>query len=139
MQLRIWLILSLLSAEAAAGCLAHHSNIVSSGPPTNHPNFTQPPLFELGHCTGFSGATHAYPQTLAPSKAPAGWGENAVSFVGLEGFDCHRISIGPFERGPVRIVLDAHTNFSSPSHCAENLTARTGEQFLNVFLVNDRE
>jgi hypothetical protein len=59
--------------------------------------------------------------------------------MGLYGYECERISVGPFERGPIHIIWDGHDNADFPADCILNETGFQVESVLNVFLVDDPE
>lgn len=59
--------------------------------------------------------------------------------VTLLGYECNRIQVGPFERGPIRIVFDGHTNADIPPTCDQNRTGATHVHIVNAFLVDDAE
>lgn len=57
----------------------------------------------------------------------------------LFGYECERVSVGPFERGPVHIIWDGHNNADFPADCLLNETGFLREYVLNVFLLDDAE
>lgn len=61
------------------------------------------------------------------------------SFILLVGYQCERLSLGSFERGPVHLVWDAHGGADPPPRCLENETLPTHAAILNVLLVDDQE
>jgi hypothetical protein len=55
----------------------------------------------------------------------------------MVGYECNRISIGPFERGPIRIVTDGHDKADIPLACKATVKGGSHQAILNTFLVND--
>lgn len=72
---------------------------------------------ELTDCVGW---TVLAPAALGAggSPVPAGWeSADPMHSVRLEGVECQRVAAGPFERGPVRFVYDAHDRAAPPQAC----------------------
>ncbi|HUR62835.1 MAG TPA: hypothetical protein VM286_10810 [Candidatus Thermoplasmatota archaeon] len=118
-----------------SGCMSHDHAPQAPASPAWPPN-----LLELTECTGFSGPSATFPQAVAPGRAPPGWeptgpGQLLAGSV-VSGYDCRRVRVGSLERGPLRIVWDAHSNASVPASCAGNGAAGL---VLNVLLVNDTQ
>lgn len=76
-----------------------------------------------------------------PGQAPPGWEPNnpgsPFGQVAIEGLECDRFSLGPFERGPVRLVLDQHGQITVPDGCGRNVSYSTSFRILNALFVND--
>lgn len=105
------------------------------------PSETQAPpqRFLLSQCTSFVGEHYLFP---GPSQAPQGWEPRdplKPGWVFVSGYECNRIHLGPYERGPVRIVWDGHTNADFPPACVEGMKHPTARLLLNVILVDDAE
>ena len=131
---------ALAVSAAAAGCMAPRDAGEADAAPA--PPGHLPGRIELTGCVGFSGGTNLYPAPLAPGQAPPGWEPTATDpwgFVLLSGYECSRIGVGPLERGPVRIVWDAHGAARIPDACLAGATAGTIAAVLNALLVDDAE
>lgn len=79
------------------------------------------------------------PEGLLETPVPPGWeGRNGLpTTVSVLALFCEHLSLGEFERGPVRLVLETHGKFNAPENC------RRGDySFLNILtriLVDDAE
>lgn len=73
----------------------------------------------LGGCTGFEASAPLRPTALSDAQPPAGWPPRELSAAGVLGFACQRVALGPYERGPVRLVAELHNNFVAPAACDE--------------------
>lgn len=97
----------------------------------------------LSQCTGFVGSTHPYPRAVGPGQPPPGWepvdSTIPTSYVLIGGYECNRVSIGPYERGPVRIVWDAHDHADIPAKCLEGRPPLSLAPILNAVLANDQQ
>jgi hypothetical protein len=82
-----------------------------------------PGRLALSDCSGWS-AGEAVPAAATPGSRPAGWAASQAPIPGLrlEAFRCARVSVGPFERGPVHLLLDTHGNAEPPQACAQGAT-----------------
>jgi hypothetical protein len=61
-----------------------------------------------------------YAGDRAPGARPDGWpaaAGRAYTSVLVWALRCQRVSIGPFERGPVHLAFDAHDNARAPASC----------------------
>jgi hypothetical protein len=142
-----------------AGCAQHghtRPSTESSSPPSISPspspsqspipapsNATQISGIELSNCTAFDSSTGPFPRAIAPGQAPPGWepkaASSSMSYVFMLGYDCHRISVGPHERGPVRIIVDGHDNADTPTDCAANAPMGSSRIIISTLLISDRE
>jgi hypothetical protein len=87
-----------------------------------------PGHLSLTGCSGWHASIGPLPPALVPGAAPAGWEpppEN-LPHVRLDGFECERLGLGPFERGPVHLVVDSHTRATFPAACYPSDFAVTG-------------
>lgn len=95
----------------------------------------------LTNCVGWD-AFRNYASPFAPGMPPEGWDpatpDNVVT-VALFGFRCDRIATGPYERGPVHILLDTHGNADVPEKCAADRNGITGFRVLQHFVTDDAE
>ncbi len=85
--------------------------------------------------------TQYYAPGQHPATAPPDWeAENdlGVRGVNLYAWECQRINFGPFERGPVRIVVEAHDNFMPPAECREG-NGTFFNAYLSRLLVDDAD
>ena len=76
----------------------------------------------VGPCTSWSVSGPTPPAPLRPSRPPNGWDERAdpQGSFDLVAYTCERISVGPFERGPVHLLLEGHPNADFPEACEED-------------------
>ncbi len=75
-------------------------------------------------CTGFEAKSH-WPSAVHPEQPPEGWGRDALFPSTTSRFhvvECHRITWGPFERGPVSFVIDSTNNIDAPPRCTNAAT-----------------
>lgn len=78
--------------------------------------------FSLSDCFGFEFQVD-YPWLIGPGEAPEGWQFEPVAdgrletAVLLEGLTCNRISVLGFERGPVSMLFEGHSNTIPPESC----------------------
>src|ERR1051325_8497988 len=154
------LVPTLVGVVVLAGCFSHpHAgsplpSSSSSAPRTSSSTMTSSPLppptngtflqkLALSQCTGFYAVTEGMPKAVAPGQAPSGWEStdpvNSVSVVFMDGYLCHRIHVGPYERGPIAMVWDAHDNADIPDACLQGTTGPTHSQIFNVLLINDSQ
>jgi hypothetical protein len=74
----------------------------------------------LSDCTAWV-APALFPGNTSPGKPPHGWNPaptaSTTTGVGMNGYHCNRISIGPYERGPVNGLIDSHNNADFPANC----------------------
>src|ERR1051326_4155420 len=74
----------------------------------------------LANCTSWQ-APALFPGTTAPGSPPAGWkpaqAGTPLTGVGMYGYRCARIHVGPFERGPIYLLTDTHNNADMPANC----------------------
>jgi len=64
--------------------------------------------------------THfTWPLDMGPGTVPSSWGPSDAftSSVYMELFDCEHASIGPFERGPVQLLVEMHDKGLLPEGC----------------------
>lgn len=105
--------LALVGAIALSACVGP--------PPPATPAADGPAPLEglvLGDCTGFSAAGPLMPSPVSPGGPPPGWDPKpGLAAAGLLGFDCRRVALGPYERGPVRLLAEVHDDFEAPGAC----------------------
>jgi hypothetical protein len=101
---------------------------------------TLPMKLELTNCTQFLSSA-VFPRQATPGSAPPGWEpkdpKSPLSFVDMVGYECPRVNVGAFERGPVRIVWDGHNNVDVPANCTADEPKNVVEAVVNSFLVSD--
>ena len=128
-----------LLAASCAGCLG-----ASRG---GHADATGPILvggpraLQLSACVALQ-ATAALPATLLASDAdrPAGWPPADPARgpdVRVAALRCSRIGVGPFERGPVHLVLEWHGDAEAPAACRAGQVGGTETRILTTALVDD--
>lgn len=74
----------------------------------------------LSDCTG-GGTRIDVPEGMLTTPVPPGWeGKNGLpTTVTLIALFCDHVSLGDFERGPIRLVLESHEKFNAPDNCRE--------------------
>src|ERR1041385_840176 len=91
----------------------------SGSPPTSSPPGAGfiPRHLALTGCSG-GGIIHQGPEALYPGHVPPGW-ESTDGSVDLyyRVYECKRVSLDRFERGPVRMLFELHTHGSFPLSC----------------------
>ena len=96
----------------------------------------------FSNCTGFTAGGNARLRPNGP-PVPPGWEPRDPTVLGysvlLHGYECQRISAGPFERGPIHIIWDGHSDADFPADCLLNETGSPIETVLNVFMIDDPE
>ncbi|MEA3143757.1 MAG: hypothetical protein QOG31_1081 [Thermoplasmata archaeon] len=94
---------------------------------------------ELTDCVGqFTDFT--FPGDTNPGQHPPGWNretERPTSGIIMESWKCQRVSWGPFERGPVSMLFESHTNGFSPPKC--QIKATGTEAILTSWWISDAD
>lgn len=135
-----------LLAAAAFGLLLAGCAGDGPGTPAPQPAAAPPapaPLagLVLDGCVGWS-AFEVVPAPLHPGTRPAGWAAPSPGVdasVALLGLACQRMAIGPFERGPVRVLFESHTNAEVPAACAADRDGFVALSVLASVWVEDAE
>ena len=154
---RVVACISLVAVAALAGCFGKETTPNGDGPSPTTPgetatdsSSTQPPvtipltpLHELlmTNCIGWD-AFRNYPAAVSPGTSPEGWESatpDSIVTVLIFGFRCERVAIGPYERGPVHILLDTHGNAEVPEGCSANQNGITRFRVLQHFVTDDAE
>lgn len=85
-----------------------------------------PPVFQLPSAIAFTECTGGASlfdtsADLYPGRRPPGWEESAIrsTSIDVRTFSCQRMAVGPFERGPIQIAIEHHSNFHLPESCGE--------------------
>lgn len=113
------------------------SNSSTGAPPPLAP----PNELILSDCVGWT-AFRNYITPTSPGNPLEGWDPappGSFDPVSLRGFRCARIAVGSYERGPIHIITDAHSNSSFPDTCADEQKGLTGLRVLEHFIVSDLE
>ncbi len=94
---------------------------VANGPASGGTNVTPRTVAWTGCSGGNTG--FIWPESTGPGDTPPGWEGQADgafgSTVGIFLVECERLSWGPFERGPIRMVWELHDRFRAPAKCSE--------------------
>lgn len=93
----------------------------------------------ITNCSGILTLNHL-PTPLVDAKPPGSWdgnGEPTVE-VRLELHVCQRVSVGPFERGPVGLAIEVHDNQLAPGSCEAIGDFLTSETLVRM-LVSDSD
>lgn len=128
------------SSSAPSSATSTSTESGSSTPPSNA---SRPLLLHLSQCKSFGGSTFPIPSPLAPGTAPTGWEQEdplvlPTSYVSYDGFECARFSLGPFERGPVRFLIERHGKAAIPAKCMEG-SGQSHIGIISSFLISDAE
>jgi hypothetical protein len=130
----LWQVSTVLFS-AVAGCASPSNDSLepptSAGTTTSDQGSTPPPISDPVHpvqkpttiqwtnCFG-AGAFSYGPNALSAPTVPDGWQFSwPINELYYTMFHCERMSIGPFERGPVRGVIEDFSAIDPPSACAE--------------------
>jgi hypothetical protein len=78
------------------------------------------------------------PSEIVGAKPPPGWASSPTPMTELriEISECQRISIGPFERGPVHFLVEIHDNREPPEACRGDYTS---SEVITQVWVDDQE
>ena len=120
----------LAAVAVLAGCLGHPAAPLPAA-------LASPAGMILSHCAALVAATNAYPAALAAGPVPQGWDPDPTepaSAVFMHGYECQRVHLGPLERGPVRLVWDAHETATIPPQCQ---APKVPDAVLNALLTDD--
>jgi hypothetical protein len=114
----------------------------SSASPSNPPSLLENASIAMDGCgKGITALVYA-PQALYPSATPhdPSWSSDSpVVAITLLVQECSRISVGPFERGPVRFLLEVHDNLVSPTSCREVPGDYTSDEAFSQLWLDDAE
>jgi len=80
------------------------------------------------------------PQALYPDATPsdASWAANSqVVAIHVEVHECARISVGPFERGPIHYLVEHHDNLVVPQSCRDVPGDYTSDEALSQIWLDD--
>jgi hypothetical protein len=109
-----------LAALLLAGCLESKKTHGSEAAlPSNHliNSSKWPSLFGWTDCIGGSSLSYG-PNDVFEAPVPPGWRFDwPINEVYLLVAQCQRMSVGPYERGPVRMVLETYSAASQPQSC----------------------
>lgn len=102
-------------------------------------SYFPPTHLSLNECQGFN-AKHLANSDLAGAEPPSGWGPGPTPLteIFVQGFECQKISIGPFERGPIDFLMEVHGNRDPPESCRSGATYTSSEVIVQVW-INDVE
>ncbi|MCA1810966.1 MAG: hypothetical protein LC623_03020 [Halobacteriales archaeon] len=95
---------------------------------------------QLTNCTSWLVLVN-FPAGMAPGQPPPGWQPgsplNLISRVIMQEYHCNRIAIGPYERGPVNLLLESHTNAAYPANCTSSATVFTNFYVISSLWIDD--
>jgi len=96
----------------------------------------------LNNCTGWY-AVRSYVGSTGPGARPEGWEAAPVTDIlsgnSIEAYSCARLSLGRFERGPIHVMFETHSNADFPPACVAELPANTSPSVLVNLWVDDSE
>lgn len=138
------------------GCVADDSDDptipsdgqTSSESSTGTPNQDEPPFIPsipadlplqliLDSCIAIETLRHVLSDVVGATPPPTwGPGPTPATELRIEIFDCERLSIGPFERGPVQFLVEIHDNRDPPETCRGDYTS---SEIITQVWVNDPE
>ena len=102
-------------------------------------NVTIRPSLHLDGCTEGLWSEATAPYALIPVAPPKGWQPDSTQTVSIQLllYKCERISIGPYSRGPVFIMLEAVSGGEPPSACQQGHP--NGNPVLNKVWLSDSD
>ena len=112
----------------------------STGLPSPPPNGNSTQMIALDGCRKGINAAIYVPQALYPNAVPpeASWAANSPLLVmTVEVHECQRISVGPFERGPIHFLLEYHDNVDAPASCRAIPGDYTSDDALSQMWLDD--
>jgi len=136
----------LLAMAVLAGCAAPSTTTTTNSTTTqSNPELEAPRHLVLTNCTAWA-ASELFPGSTGPGKPPPGWTEPSAATpltgVDVDAYHCQRLSVGPFERGPINILFDSHTHAEFPVNCTASSDS-SGDRIvvgvLNSFWLDDPE
>jgi hypothetical protein len=146
------LLFSLVALTALSGCSdqgAKSDNPTSTSPQRvdgdesspDEGNVTLAPFsnqLRLTDCQGVLSLNYL-PKPLANVEPPPEWAPNdvPVTRVRIEAHLCSRVAFGPFERGPVTLILETHDNRSAPESCITTGDFLTTEILHHIWMDDD--
>ncbi|MHB1260084.1 MAG: hypothetical protein ACYC2H_00060 [Thermoplasmatota archaeon] len=118
------------------------SSTTVSPPPPPLQNETRP-LIAWNHCRGFASTVFFYANVvdLDDGQTPPGWEPTLTQddrYL-LAVNTCERVSIGPYERGPVSFFLELHTAVNPPEACNQFEAGFDDMSILLGMWVSDQE
>lgn len=117
-------VLAVAAVMFMAGCVQQGTPVAEQGPgggdaaPAGQ-NVTLDSSVRWTECLGMNTGKD-YPYGTEQPPAPPGWeprGVYVASYTVYVAVECERVSIGPFERGPVHFFFESHTAYSPPEQC----------------------
>lgn len=125
------------SSTHATSTSASTTESPTHGPPPPQ-NATYPHTIRLSECTGWD-AFGEVPTAPSTPALPQGWAAPPAGITfSFSGNECHRISVGPYERGPIHLVLESFGLGTVPDGCVpHNATASLSVDALHALWVDD--
>lgn len=103
----------------------------------------EPDLLQLEGCEEWRFFLSNTPGQVLPGEAPEGWEPDdptsPLASIAAGGYRCEKLSLGPLERGPIRIVTDLHSNMDIPEECDEVFNINSVTYILHTIFVDDPE
>ncbi len=83
------------------------------------------------------------PPTANPGSRPPDWepagGTTVFGGIGLVGYHCQRIALGPFERGPVHLIFESHGAATFPPECVREAIETDLRGIVSNFWIDDAQ
>lgn len=100
-----------------------------------------PEALRLTGCASWSANVATVDGLGGPSPRPEGWGSSTTPgfTYQLSGWRCEWASVGPFERGPIHLLFDGHSNADVPLDCTKDNVGTTSLLVLSSIWTEDAE
>lgn len=111
------LCVALVVTVAFAGCSNSQDTTPDEGLGSADSTVARPSQLLLLNCHGGTSRIVVPASTVSPDS-PQGWEtETEVVAIVIDAMTCEHLSLGPFERGPIQVVLESHSKFDAPEAC----------------------
>lgn len=106
--------------EAAPPSIGTHQPTGNESTPVSSEGAVMRMRLILDDCQRLGTLRYAISDVVGASP-PEGWGPGPTpaTEVFIELYDCARLSLGPFERGPIRFLMEVHDNREPPLACRD--------------------
>lgn len=109
---------------------------------TNEPVQPLPIELRMNDCRGIA-TLYEWAGNTAPDgpEVPPGWKQDNPPYTDHHTLilECGRVSVGPFERGPVRFLLETHTKANVPAACLDFGEGDQGSEIMRTIWFDDEE